>query len=336
MISRAIGFEKGFGLADGNFFETFEIMLPKLTEYDVMVQNIAISINSIDTQLRQSGKGTKAPHILGFDSVGIVTQVGGKVPDLVAGDRVLFAGTTTRYGSYSEKQIVDSRIIAKLPENLSAEKAAAMPLAFLTAYELLIEKMGLTAKENCNIGTILIINGAGGVGSIMIQLAKWLGLTVIATASRPESIKWCTSLGADFVINHRKNLTKQINKLGYDSLPYIAVLHSADQYYDEMSELLSPLGNLGSTVTTAKDHDLTKLQKKSGSFVGEYIFAKTDYNFRIETQGKALTLLTKLLSKEMLQSTLTKTLDGFSPDVMYQAHQLVESNQLIGKLVIRY
>ncbi|MBO1305506.1 zinc-binding alcohol dehydrogenase family protein [Enterococcus sp. 669A] len=336
MISRAIGFEKGFELADGNFFETFEIMLPKLTEHDVMVQNIAISINPIDTKLRQSGKGTKAPHILGFDSVGIVTQVGEQVPDLVAGDRVIFSGTTNRYGSYSEKQIVDSRIAAKLPENLSAEKAAAMPLTFLTAYELLFEKMDLSAKENSNTGALLIINGAGGVGSVMIQLAKWAGLTVIATASRPETIQWCENLGADYVINHRKNLTKQLDKLGFDSLPYIAVLHSADRYYDEMSELLSPFGYLGSTVTTAKDHDLAKLKEKSGSFVWEYMFAKTDYDYHIESQGQALTLLTQLLSKEKIQSTLTETIDGFSPEVIYNAHQKVETNQMIGKLVIRY
>lgn len=336
MISRAIGFEKGFDLADGNFFETFEIMLPQLTEYDVMVQNIAISINPVDTKLRQSGKGTKAPHILGFDSVGIVTQVGEQVHHLVAGDRIIFAGTTNRYGSYSEKQIVDSRIVAKLPENISAEKAAALPLTFLTAYELLFEKMDLMPKENGNNETILIVNGAGGVGSIMIQLAKWAGLKVIATASRPETIAWCEKLGADQVINHHKNLTRQVNRLGYETLPYIAILHSSDHYYDEMTDLLGPFGYLGSTVATAKDHNLAKLKDKSGSFVWEYMFAKTNYDYQVESQGAALILLANLLSAEKIQSTLTETLDGLSPEVFYQAHQKIESNKMIGKLVIRY
>ncbi|MEO1770835.1 MULTISPECIES: zinc-binding alcohol dehydrogenase family protein [Enterococcus] len=336
MISRAIGFEKGFELSEGNFFETFEIMLPKLMKYDVMVQNIAISINPVDTKLRQTGKGTKAPHILGFDSVGIVTQVGDQVPHLVAGDRVIFAGTTNRYGSYSEKQIVDSRIVAKLPENIPAEKAAALPLTFLTAYELLFEKMDLVSKENGNDATLLIINGAGGVGSIMIQLAKWAGLTVLATASRPETADWCEKLGADQILNHHKDLTKQVKKLGYDALPYIAVLHSSDHYYDEMADLLSPFGYLGSTVATAKDHNLAKLKAKSGSFVWEYMFAKTDYDYHIKSQGEALTLLTHLLSTEKIQSTLTETLDGLSPETFYHAHQIVEADKMIGKLVIRY
>ncbi|GCF94530.1 NADPH:quinone reductase [Enterococcus florum] len=336
MISRAIGFEKGFELSEGNQFQIFEILLPKLNEYDIMVQNVAVSINPVDTKLRQTGKGTKAPHILGFDSVGIVTQVGAKVSDLVAGDRVFFAGTTTRSGSYSEKMIVDRRIAAKLPESITTEDAAAMPLTFLTAYELLFEQLPLVPEKEKNQGTILIVNGSGGVGSIATQLAKWAGLTVITTASRDSSKEWCLQMGADIVLNHHKNLTKQLNKLGYTELPYILMLHSSDHYFDEMSDLLQPFGYLASIVETKKDHDLARLKNKSGTFAWEYMFAKTDYNYQIETQGEALKLLAHLLDQNQLQSTVTEKLSGFSPKIFYQAHQKIESNQMIGKLVIQY
>ncbi|MFR6672963.1 MAG: alcohol dehydrogenase catalytic domain-containing protein, partial [Enterococcus avium] len=243
MISRVIGFEKGFKLSSGNHFETYEVMLPKLNKTDLVVKNMATSINPVDTKLRQTGKGTPQPHVLGFDSVGVVTQLGSEVKHLEVGDRVLFAGTTKRYGSYSESQVVDSRIVAKLPHDVSADEAAAMPLTFITAYEMLFEKMDLVPKENQNSGAILIINGAGGVGSVATQLAKWAGLTVITTASRKESKEWSEKMGADHIINHHKDLTKQLKKIGYHSLPYILILHSTDRYFEEMSELLEPFGH---------------------------------------------------------------------------------------------
>ena len=291
MISRVIGFEKGFKLSSGNHFETYEVMLPKLNKTDLVVKNMATSINPVDTKLRQTGKGTPQPHVLGFDSVGVVTQLGSEVKHLEVGDRVLFAGTTKRYGSYSESQVVDSRIVAKLPHDVSADEAAAMPLTFITAYEMLFEKMDLVPKENQNSGAILIINGAGGVGSVATQLAKWAGLTVITTASRKESKEWSEKMGADHIINHHKDLTKQLKKIGYHSLPYILILHSTDRYFEEMSELLEPFGHLGSIVESSKDLNLAKLKNKSGSFDWEYMFAKTDYNHNIASQRAILELL---------------------------------------------
>lgn len=336
MISRVIGFEKGFLLSNGNYFETYEVMLPKLNKFDLAVKNLAVSINPIDTKLRQSGKGIPQPHVLGFDSVGIVTQLGSQVENIEIGDRVLFAGTTRRFGSYSESQVVDSRIVAKLPNKISTDEAAALPLTFITAYEMLFEKMGLIAGEKQNRGTLFIINGAGGVGSIAIQLAKWAGLNVIATASRKESKEWVERMGADLVIDHHKNLTKQLNKLGYQSIPNILILHSTDHYFEEMCDLLEPFGHLGSIVGSNKDLDLAKLKNKSGSFDWEYMFAKTDYDFDVASQGKILELLVQLLQERKIKSTLTKIIPGFSPEVFYQAHQIVEENQMIGKLVIHY
>lgn len=336
MISRVIGFEKGFKLSSGNHFETYEVMLPKLEKFDLVVKNMATSINPVDTKLRQTGKGTPQPHVLGFDSVGIVTQLGNDVKDFEIGDRVLFAGTTKRFGSYSENQVVDSRIVAKLPNEISTDEAAAMPLTFITAYEMLFEKMGLIAEEQQNNGTILIINGAGGVGSVATQLAKWAGLTVITTASRKESKEWSEKMGADHIIDHHKDLTKQLKKIGYQSLPYILILHSTDRYFEEMSELLQPFGHLGSIVESSKDLNLAKLKNKSGSFDWEYMFAKTDYDFNIASQGAILELLVQLLQEKKIKSTLTKIIPGFTPEVFYQAHQFVEEDKMIGKLVVHY
>lgn len=336
MISRVIGFEKGFKLSSGNHFETYEVMLPKLEKFDLVVKNMATSINPVDTKLRQTGKGTPQPHVLGFDSVGIVTQLGNDVKDFEIGDRVLFAGTTKRFGSYSENQVVDSRIVAKLPNEISTDEAAAMPLTFITAYEMLFEKMGLIAEEQQNNGTILIINGAGGVGSVATQLAKWAGLTVITTASRKESKEWSEKMGADHIIDHHKDLTKQLKKIGYQSLPYILILHSTDRYFEEMSELLQPFGHLGSIVESSKDLNLAKLKNKSGSFDWEYMFAKTDYGFNLASQGAILELLVQLLQEKKIKSTLTKIIPGFTPEVFYQAHQFVEEDKMIGKLVVHY
>ncbi|MGL9728432.1 zinc-binding alcohol dehydrogenase family protein [Enterococcus sp. DIV0756] len=336
MISRVIGFEKGFALSSGNHFETYEVMLPKLNKTDLVVKNMATSINPVDTKLRQTGKGTPQPHVLGFDSVGVVTQLGSAVKHLEIGDRVLFAGTTKRFGSYSEHQVVDSRIVAKLPNGISTDEAAAMPLTFITAYEMLFEKMDLVPNENQNNGTILIINGAGGVGSIATQLAKWAGLTVITTASRKESKDWSEKMGADHIIDHHKDLTKQLKKIGYQSLPYILILHSTDRYFEEMSDLLEPFGHLGSIVESSKDLNLAKLKNKSGSFDWEYMFAKTDFDHNTASQGAILALLVQLLQEKKIQSTLTKIIPGFTPEVFYQAHQFVEESTMIGKLVVHY
>ena len=336
MISRVIGFEKGFPLSEGNHFETYEVMLPKLNKFDIVVKNLAVSINPVDTKLRQSGKGTQQPHVLGYDSVGIITQLGDKVAHLQVGDRVLFAGTTKRFGSYSENQVIDSRLVASLPNELATDEAAAMPLTFITAYEMLFEKMGLIPEESQNQGTILIINGAGGVGSVATQLAKWVGLKVITTASRKETKDWSEKMGADHVIDHHKDLTKQLKKIGFTQLPYILILHSTDRYFTEMSELLEPFGHLGSIVAANKDLDLTILKNKSGSFDWEYMFAKTDYDYKVASQGAILKLLVRLLQEKKIHSTLTKIIPGFSPEVFYQAHQLVEENNMIGKLVVHY
>lgn len=336
MISRVIGFERGFQLKDGNHFEKYEVMLPKLNKFDLVVRNLAVSINPVDTKLRQDSKSIPKPHILGFDSVGIVSHLGSDVKNIEIGDRVLFAGTTTRFGSYSDRQVVDSRIVAKVPGGISSDEAAAMPLTFITAYEMLFEKMGLTPQEGQNEGSILIINGAGGVGSVATQLAKWAGLTVITTASRKESKEWSEKMGADHIIDHHRDLTKQLKKIGYQSLPYILILHSTDRYFDEMSDLLEPFGHLGSIVGTNKDLNLTKLKNKSGSFDWEYMFAKTDYDHNIASQGAILELLVQLMQEKKIKSTLTKIIPGFSPRVFYQAHRFVEEDTMIGKLVVHY
>lgn len=336
MISRAIGFEKGFQIAGGNHFETFEIMLPKLTPDDILVKTLAVSVNPVDTKLRQNPKGIKQPHILGFDSVGIVTELGKDVENLAVGDRVFFAGTTKRFGSNSEHQVVDSRITAKLPEDFPTDEMAALPLTFLTAYEALFEKMKLVPNENANNGELLIINGAGGVGSLATQLAKWAGMTVYATASRKESKAWVKEMGADFVIDHHHSITEQLNQLGIDHIPYILILHSTDRYFNEMAELIAPFGHIASIVETSHEVNLRLLKNKAASFDWEYMFAKTDYDFNIESQGAILNTLVELLKAKKIHSTLTKVLPGFSPDTFYRAHKMVEENQMIGKLVIHF
>lgn len=337
MITRAIGFEKKFTLNEGNQFEYFQLMVPDLLPLDVLVKVEAASVNPVDTKLRQSGKGTVPPHILGFDGVGIILEKGSEVTNFSVGDRVLYAGTTTRTGSCSNLQVVDSRIIAQVPASMTLTDAAGMPLTFITAYEALFEKMGLIPEENANVGKeLLIVNGAGGVGSAAIQLAKWAGLKVIATASRAATVDWVTKLQADLVINHRHSLSAQLPAKKQDSIPYILLLHSTDDYFAEACRLIAPFGHIVSIVGTSRELHLGRLKDKAASFDWEYMFAKTDYDYHVASQGAILEKIMRLWHLGKIKPTTTRVLQGLTTETLFEAHRIVEEGKMIGKLVIAY
>ncbi|KAF1298683.1 alcohol dehydrogenase [Enterococcus sp. JM4C] len=334
MKTRAIAFKEGFALLEGNQFEEIEWTLDELTPQDVLVKIEAISVNPVDTKLRQTFAANQW-KILGFDAVGKIINVGTDVSDFSIGDRVMYSGTNKRAGSYAEHQVVDSRLIAKVPEAISSEKAAALPLTSLTAFEVLFEKMGLQAKEKANLDeTILIVNGAGGVGSVAIQLAKWVGLNVLATASRSETSEWIKQMGADISLNHRKDLVEQMKQLNLTEIRRILLLHSTDFYYEPMAKFLAPFGHLASIVEAKEPVNLSILKNKSASFDWEYMFAKTDYDYQIESQGIILEKIAELLAAGKLTSTHTETLQGLTPETIFEAHRRLETNRTIGKLVI--
>lgn len=314
-----------------------EIPLPNVDSHDVLVKITASGMNPVDVKQLELAVAAKEERVLGFDGVGEVVSIGTDVKKYQVGDRVFFSGELGRKGSNAEYEAVNEDLVAKAPDNLSDVEAAALPLTFLTAYEMLADKFGISMAAGAAPGkTLLIINGAGGVGSIMIQLAKWLGMTVIATASRDETIEWVKQLGADFVVNHREDYVSEVKQLGFSEIPYIAVLHSLDQHFEAVAKLVGSYGHIGAIVQSTQPLPVGLIKNKAASLDWEFMFAKTNAGQNIASQGEALALLTELVSAGDVQSTITQTVDGFSAAAVLEAQQKVSVGDMLGKLVIKY
>ncbi|MGM0213882.1 zinc-binding alcohol dehydrogenase family protein [Enterococcus sp. AZ109] len=331
----AVGFFEGLPIDEAQSFMDEKEMVPNPGPRDVLVKVKAVSVNPVDTKLRQDTIKRNALRVLGFDAVGEVVGIGKEVEKFKVGDRVFYAGTTTRAGSNQEYQAVDERIVALAPENLSDEEAAALPLTSLTAYELLFEKFGLIPEENANKGKkILVINGAGGVGSILNQLAHWAGLEVYATAS-PKNFEWLEKLGVDHPIDYHDDLKASLRELGVHEVEYIAVLFNITRYLDQIKHMVKPFGHVGTIVGIHEPIDISDWKNLSVSFDWEYMFAKTDHDYKIETQGDALKLIANLANEGKLVTTLSKVYsDGINAANLKLATKDVETGHMLGKVVI--
>lgn len=303
---------------------------------DVLVQVKAVSVNPVDTKLRQGLTDETAPKILGFDATGIVLQAGANVTNVAVNDRVYYAGTTGRDGANAEQQVVDARLVAPAPTTLTDAQAAALPLTSLTAAEVLFEKIGFIAQANANQGQkLLIINGAGGVGSMAIQLATWAGVEVTATASRPETIDWVKQLGATRVFNHREPLEPQAQAAGIKFFDAILILFNTDAYFEPAAQLIKPFGHIASIVENQQPLAMGLLKNKAASFDWEYMFAKGDYHVDLASQGQWLARVANLMDQHVLKTTLTKAITtGINAQNLRAAHQLVEANRMVGKIVV--
>ncbi|MDT0676971.1 zinc-binding alcohol dehydrogenase family protein [Autumnicola musiva] len=336
---KAVGFKKSLPVEDENSFINFETEKPVPGENDLLVKIEAVSVNPVDFKVRKSAakdKELESPKIIGWDAAGVVEGIGEKVKNFKKGDEVFYAGVITRPGCNAEYQLIDERSAGHKPQNLSWEEAAAMPLTSLTAWESIFERLQIS--ENSGLGkTILVIGGAGGVGSIGIQLLKKLTqLKVIATASREETEKWSREKGADVVVNH-KELLKNMKKAGFAEVDYILNFSNTDIHWDAMAELIKPQGHICSIVETREPVDLNKLKNKSAAFHWELMFTRptlqTDDMFK---QHEILERLSSLLEEGKLESTLNKTFQGLEASTFREVHRLQESGESIGKNVIRY
>lgn len=331
----AIGAFEGIDITNSKALVDLKLDKPTAKDRDLLVEVTAVSVNPVDFKVRQGLKKSETPCVLGWDAVGTVVEIGEQVTDFKLGDRVYYAGEFSRSGSNQAFQLVDDRLVALAPSNLSDAEAAAMPLTALTAYELLFEKMGFIPAENANQGkTLLIINGAGGVGSIAIQLAKWAGLTVIATASRPETLDQVKKMGADEIVNHWENYVDSIHQLGFEFVDGIAILHSTERHFGPAATLIAPLGHIGSIVETDDLLPLTNIKNKAASFDWEFMFAKAQYRVQMASQGEALARMATLFEQGKLVSTLSKTYDGITAENLRLAHADLECNATIGKIVL--
>lgn len=336
---KAIGFKTSLPINESESFIMFETPVPEPKGRDLLVKIKAISVNPVDFKIRQnSAKDTvlETPKVIGWDAVGTVEAVGEDVTFFKAGDDVYYAGDLTRSGSNAEYQLIDERITGLKPSSLTYAEAAAMPLTALTAWESLYDRIRITEPKDKG-KSILIIGGAGGVGSIAIQLARKIsGLKVIATASRPETKDWCKAMGADVVVDH-KNLVEEVHAAGLKEVDFILDLVDLNNYWDTLVELIKPQGHIVSITGSATPVALNKLKNKSVTFSWELMYTRSMYQTDdMEQQHHILNALTKLLDDGTLKTTLNQTLKGFSVENLKEAHRLLESGKTIGKVVIEY
>jgi zinc-binding alcohol dehydrogenase family protein len=320
-------------------FAEIAVEPPNLEDRDLLVRVRAVSVNPVDYKIRSSIQGKQsAPRILGWDAAGVVEQVGSQVSLFKPGDEVYYAGSITRPGSNSELHAVDERIVGRKPARLSFEQAAALPLTAITAWEGLFERLEIAnQKPEINHNKrILIIGGAGGVGSIAIQLAKQVaGLAVIATASRPETIDWCLKIGADCTINHRQPFKTELEKIGIQDVDYIFCLNDTEQHLANMAEIIKPQGKICSIVETEHPIDMNLIKNKSVTFAWEFMFTRSMYETDdMQVQHDLLNKVSTLVAQQIIESTMTEYLGSLNPENLAKAHAQLESGRTIGKLVL--
>jgi len=335
---KAIGAPRFLPAEDPASLVEFETAEPVPGPRDLVVKVVAVAINPVDTKIRKSlgAETLSEPRILGWDAAGTVVAVGSEVTGFREDDEVFYAGAVTRPGSNAMFQCVDERLVAHKPSTLGFVESASWPLVSLTAWELLFERMGIDSHGADAGKALLIINGAGGVGSVAIQLAKHAGLEVIATASRPETVEWCRELGADHVINHREPLAPQLSPLGFDEVPFIVNLHEPSAYWQQMGELLAPLGALGMIVEPLTPVNIgDPFKAKSIRIAWEFMFGRSKFQTHdFEKQGEILEEIACRIEAGQLKPILTRTLSPISPDTLREAHAAMEGGQAHGKWVI--
>lgn len=330
---RAIGYDRAGPITASDALIEFETKTPEIGPRDLLVEVRGISVNPVDVKVRANVPASDGTKIIGYDAAGIVRQVGSEVTKFAIGDELYYAGDITRPGTNAEFHAVDERIVGKKPTTLGFAEAAGMALTSITAWEILFDSFGF--QEGDGTGeSLLIIGGAGGVGSILIQLAKQLtGLTVIATASRSETINWTKKMGADHVINHRESLIDQLKTLGITPR-YVAALTATDQHFSAILELIKPRGHI-TFIDDPESLDIKAGKQKALTFSWELMFTRPMFQTAdIEKQHQLLNRVADLLDAGQLISTVTNNLGKLSVETLKQGHILQESGRAIGKTVL--
>ena len=310
-------------------FEEIELPSPVAKGRDLLVKIEAISVNPVDYKQRKASSAT--PRVLGWDAAGIVQAVGPEVTLFKPGDAVYYAGDVTRPGANSELHLVDERIVGRKPARLDFAQAAAIPLTAITAWEAFFDRMKIRPAGGDSGKRMLIIGGAGGVGSIGIQLAKMAGLRVIATASRPESVAWAKELGADEVADHRKDLPSQVKT----QVEYIANFNDLDTHWTAMGELIAPQGAMVAIVGNQKPLPMDAVRSMSATLCWELMFTRPRFQTpdMIE-QHRLLNQVADWLDEGKLRGTMRQTLRPINAGNLRKAHEKLESGTMIGKLVL--
>ncbi len=303
---------------------------------DLLVEVRAISVNPVDTKVRRNAAPDAGqPRVLGWDVAGVVKAVGSEVTLFRPGDRVFYAGDLTRPGGNAEFHRVDERIVGPMPRSLDFAQAAALPLTSITAWELLFDRLQI-AQGDASLGqSLLVVGAAGGVGSILVQLARQLtGLTVIGTASRPETQAWVRELGAHQVLDHRQPLAEELRRAGLSSVTHVASLTQTDQHLDQLVEALAPQGRLG-LIDDPVSLDVTRLKRKSLSLHWEFMYTRSMFQTPdILEQHRLLARVAQLIDAGVLKTTVGEHFGTINAANLRRAHALLESGKAKGKIVL--
>jgi zinc-binding alcohol dehydrogenase family protein len=334
---KAVGFRKPLPIEDANALIDLEIPVPQPHGRDLLVKIAAIAVNPVDYKVRGSAKvdGPDA-RILGWDAAGTVTGIGPDAKLFKPGDAVFYAGSITRPGANSEYHLVDERIVGRKPASLDFAAAAAIPLTAITAWEALFDRLAIDREGGHKDRSILIIGGAGGVGSIAIQLAaKVAQLKVIATASRPESAAWCRMQGAHNVIDHFRDMPAQLKTLGFNGVDYILCLNDTDRHFSAMAEAIAPQGRICSIVETKGPLDIGALMRKSAGFVWELMFTRAIFETPdMIAQHNLLNRVAELIDAGTLRGTANETMSPINAENLRAAHRKLEGGRTVGKIVL--
>ncbi len=335
---KAVGFTHYLPIEETGSFLDLEIDKPVPLGRDILVAVKAVAVNPVDTKVR-SGRGKEGvvenpARIIGYDASGIVESVGADVALFKKGDEVYYAGDITRSGTNQEFHLVDERIVGHKPKSLSHAEAAALPLTTITAYEAFFDRLGIDRDGAANGQSILIIGAGGGVGSIGIQLARHAGLSVIATASRPETEAWVRELGADHVINHREDMVAQVRALGMQHVDHVAIFNDM-RHWETAVELIRPQGGIVSIDDTDLPMPMGGMKMKAASLHWEFMFARAMHQTPdMIGQHKLLSKVAKQIDSGRIRTTLSQVLSPITAASMREAHRLIETGKAKGKIVV--
>ena len=333
---RAVAYQKSLPIENEQALVDVELPTPEPQGRDLLVQVQAVSVNPVDTKVRKrTGAGPEQWKVLGYDAAGLVRATGPEATLFKPGDAVFYAGAIGRQGTNSEFHLVDERIVGRKPNSLDWAESAAIPLTAITAWEMLFDRLNVRRAVPGSALAVLIVGGAGGVGSIAVQLAKKVAqLTVIATASRSETKAWVQQLGAHHIIDHSKPLAAQVKALGIGEPGLVFSTTNTDLHFAEVAELIAPQGRFG-LIDDPPKFDIALFKRKSVSIHWESMFTRSVFETPDMTeQGALLNEVSKLVDEGVLQTTLAENFGAINAQNIKRAHALIESGRAKGKIVL--
>jgi zinc-binding alcohol dehydrogenase family protein len=333
---KAVGYYRSLPTTDAESLVDIELPEPAIGDHDLLVEVKAVSVNPVDTKVRRNMAPTDGDaRVLGWDAAGVVRKIGSKVTLFKEGDEVWYAGDLTRQGSNAQLQAVDERIVGPKPKSLSFAEAAALPLTAITAWELLFDRLKVQLADPTQRNALLVIGAAGGVGSVLIQLARNLtGLTIIGTASRAETQDWARAKGAHHVIDHSKPWAEQLTAIGFEHVSHVVSLTHTDSYLDQIVDVLQPEGQLA-LIDDPKALDIVPFKRKSLSVHWELMFTRSIFKTPTLTrQHDLLSRVSALVDSGVVTTTLTQRIEGINAANLIKAHAQIESASTRGKIVL--